>query len=150
MTTFQVETFEGILPEARELFPLHWKELANDQDKIALACDEERYIRIEKEGGLHVVTVRADGKLVGYFFATILPHLHYKDAGPMAYTDVYFILPEFRKGGAGVRLIRTVERTLRLRGAKKFYLSTKIKQDHSQLFLMMGFTASDIVFTKLL
>lgn len=150
MLTFQVETFAAMLPEGRALFPRHYEELALDKEKVPLAVDEERYLWIENQGGLHVCTVRADGALVGYFICTLLPHLHYKDAGPMAYTDVYYIAPEHRRGGAGFRLIRCVERTLKMRGVTKIYLSHKRHQDHSALFLKLGYRATDIMYTKLL
>lgn len=145
----------------RPLWPLHFEDLSLDRAQIPLDVDEARYKWIESQGGLHLCTIRADSKLVGYFILTLIPHLHYKSAGLMAYTDVYYILPEFRKGGAGVRLIKFVERTLKLRRVShpvygedlrvvKMYLSCKLKQDHTEVFEALGFRATDKVFTKLL
>lgn len=149
VTTFQVEKIATFVPDAHLLFPLHYKELALDQDQIKFGFDAGRYLQFEQEGKLHIVTVRSDGRLVGYFIAVIVPHLHYKDAGLMAQTDMYYLLPEFRNG-TGVKMLIEVERTLRQKGVTKFFISCKVHQDHSELFEKMGFAKTDVVFAKLL
>src|SRR5256885_610341 len=80
-TSVQVERWADCLPEMEEIFPLHWKELARFQDKIALKCDTEKYAALEKSDILLLVTARAEGRLVGYFVGFIMPHPHYRDAG---------------------------------------------------------------------
>ncbi len=175
MLTFQVERFQDIAKELAPLFVHHWNESALDQEKIKLAPNWKRYGAMQNEGILHIVTVRClpddhesreaqkqvtanppieslangRGKLVGYYFAMILPHLHYSTAGPMAYPDAYFILPQFRKGGAGAKLLAEMERTLWEKGIVKIYLSTKVHDDHGPLFERMGYRLTDKVYTKI-
>lgn len=134
----------------RLLWPEHWKELARDQDSIQLGCDEAKYEQGEAMGCLHIVTARADGELVGYYYGMLMHHLHYRDAGLMCYSDVYFLKPEFRKGLNGVNFLRFIESSLKERGARKLYISTKAHQDHGRLFEHLGMKCSDRVFTKLL
>lgn len=147
--SFKVEKWSEALPEMKEIFPIHWEELALNKDAIKMSVFEERYAVMESQNALLVVTARTIERLVGYFVVFLLPHLHYQDAGNMAHTDMYFLLPEFRNG-SGAKLLMCVQDALRLRGIKKMYLSTKIHKSHTELFQLMGFTPSDIMHVKLL
>lgn len=148
---FNVESFEKWHEDAEWMFQAHYEELSLDKEKVALSLHCERYLELERAGMLHIVTVRLeDRKMVGYYLAMILPHMHYKDAGDMAYTDMYFIHPEYRVGGIGAKLMIFVEETLRHRGVFKAYITTKFKLDLSTMFEALGWKATDKVFTKLL
>lgn len=164
MLKFQVERFSAIRQEAEPIFERHWREIAVDQERIAYAPDWSKYEAMEQSGILHTLTVRhventaesncatgeSHGKIVGYFIALILEHPHYSTAGRMAMTDVYYILPEFRKGGAGAKMLAAVEHSLKALEVSKAYLSTKVHDDHSELFERMGWKLTDKCFTKLL
>lgn len=147
--SFAVENWAALWSDGQALFPKHWRELATDQNRIELALDEDTYTKLDAIGNLHVLTVRSDGKLVGYYLAFLMVHPHYKTAGLMAMTDIYYLLPEFR-GVAGVQLFIEVARTLKERGVKKAYLSCKLHQDHSRLFNALGWESTDVTFTKYL
>ena len=134
----------------REIWPEHHASLALNQDEIKLACDEEKYEQGEAAGNLIVITAREEGELVGYYYGMLLNHLHYKDAGLMCYTDVYYLKPGHRKGGAGARFMIAVQQILKFRGVVKLYMSTKVHQDNGALFERLGMKLSDRVFTKLL
>lgn len=148
MVSFRLEKWVDFFPDAQVIMPLHWQEMALDQAKIPLAVDGKRFQVIDEQGLLHILTARDEGKLVGYYVAIVMPHLHYKESGDMAFTDMYFILPEYRYGGAGTKLFFAVEQSLRERGVSKAYLSCKVHQDHSALFEAMGWRLTDKSFTK--
>ncbi len=133
----------------RFLWPEHWAELALDRGSIELECDEAKYEQGEAVGCLHIVTARIDGKLVGYYYGMLMNHLHYKSAGLMCYSDVYYLKPEYR-GVNGARFIAAIMKSLKDRGVVKLYISTKVHQDHGALFERFGMKCSDRVFTKLL
>lgn len=147
--TFQVEPISAVLRDAKELFPRQWQELGLDKDKISgIAPHEQRYLELEKLGILHPVTVRADGRMVGYYIAAICEHLHYQGAGLMAHTDLYYLLPEYRKGGCGAKMLIFLEKTLKEKGVVKIYASTKVHADRGPLFEALGFKLTDRIFTK--
>lgn len=150
MLTFQVEKWPDALPELRELFPLLWDEVALDKDRLIAKCDEPLYANMEKLNMLHLVTARAEGKLVGYHVSFITPHMHYQGAGAMAFTDMYFTRPEFRQGGLGAKLLTFLETSLRARGVFKAYLSHKIAHDRGALFQALGWKPSDVVYSKVI
>lgn len=112
-----------------------------------MAVDEEKYSALDQRGMLHIVTVRSDARLVGYAIAFVMPHMHYKDAGDMAYTDMYFVLPDYRNG-SGVKLFMELERSLRERGVVNVFTSCKVQQDHSLLFERLGWVWQDKTFSK--
>lgn len=151
MITFQVERWATYFPEAKPLWERHWKAIAIDKEEIKLNVDAEKYAAMDQQGVLHIQTMRSNGKLVGYFLAFILPnHMHYLGAGLMAFTDVYYVIPEYLKGGNGAKLFIEAERTMKARGVVKAYLSCKVHHDHSELFKKLGWKLSDYAFTKLL
>lgn len=119
------------------------------QDQVKLDVNVERYAALEKEKTLMIATARDDGRLVGYHITIFLPHLHYASAGLMAYTDLYFVLPE-RRSGVGVKLLLFVEDEWVKAGATKAYISCKVKGDHSLLLEKLGFELSDYMFVKML
>lgn len=145
----QVERWRDVLAEMEPLFPLHWRELAVNQHAIKIDLDHEKYAALDDLGILHLVTARADGRLVGYAIAFLMPHPHYKSSGPMAMTDMYFLLPEFRHG-AGVKLFRHFESSLRAKGIIQAITSCKRHQDHTRFLEALGWTWTDKTFVKLL
>ena len=149
MIAVQVESWSSMLPEARELFPLHWKELAVFQEHIKIGLDEAKYNALEQAGILLTLTARADGRLVGYYTWFLMPHPHYGTSGPMGMTDMYFILPEFRRG-AGAKLFIKSEHALRERGVIKAITSCKVEHDHTALLERLGWTLTDFTFCKYL
>ncbi|MGH9931180.1 MAG: GNAT family N-acetyltransferase [Pyrinomonadaceae bacterium] len=147
--TIQVELWPNLIPDLKPLLPLHWEELANDQKEIPLDPDWCAYMSAHTAGGLHCATVRADGKLVGYQITFLKRGLHYQSS-LFAMVDVFYLLPEYRKSGHGVALFKFAEQEFRRIGVKKIFTGTKKHLDLSALFTRLGYTESDIMFTKLL
>jgi N-acetylglutamate synthase-like GNAT family acetyltransferase len=145
-----VERWAEFVKDGRELFPEHYAELARDQERIKLDINEDLYVDADNRGIGHIATVRDEGKLVGYTILAVMPHLHYKSAGPMAMIDVYYLKPAYRKGGTGAKMIMFAESTLKAKGVTKIYFSTKVHLDNGKLLEALGFKFSDKVYTKLL
>lgn len=129
----------------RPLFNLLWAEVALDKDKFRAVCDEEGYAKCDALGMIHVVTVRKDLELVGFHVSIITPHLHYKGAGPFAFTDMYFIHPKHRRG-TGAKLLAFMKESLKPLGIRKAYLSHKVAHNRSELFTALGWKACDVVY----
>lgn len=147
--TFAVELWSDMIDEAKPMLQRHWEELALDKDEIALAPDWIRYQNLEARGALSVVTVRENGKLVGYSWMVIQRGLHYSGCLE-ARMDIYWIAPEVRGRYGGVRLFRAVENELRRRGVKRVYVGSKLHRDSSRLFKALNYTPIETWFSKLL
>jgi GNAT superfamily N-acetyltransferase len=151
MITFQVEPFGNLIRDGQEIFKTHYEELALHKEAIPLGMDFDMYLDMEKMGVVHVLTARADEKLVGYYIALIVKnHPHNKDAGPAATTDMFYMLPSHRRGGAGAKLLVMAEKMLRDRGVKKATISTKVKFSNRELLEALGWEHTDVVFQKVL
>lgn len=147
MITYAVEPWSKAWPEMEPLWNAHWEEVATNKDKIKLAVDFDMYRDFETTGRLHLVVARENGKVVGYHLSVVRTHPHYKTS-LTAYTDVYFLSKECRKGFAGVRLFREVERTLKARGVEKMFTGTKKSLDMTRVFEYLGWTETERTFTK--
>lgn len=147
MITFHVESWSDVWREMEPHWKGHWEEVAMNRDTILLDPDIEAYNAMERVGGLHIVVAREAGALVGYHISLVRPHLHYRN-DLHAFTDLYYIAKSHRKGSAGVRLFKEVERTLKARGVVKMFTGTKLSLDMSRIFEYLGWTETERLFTK--
>lgn len=150
MIRFDVEQWKDALPELQPMFQLLWDDVGLDKEKFKAKHDDAKYTALDAAGMLHVVTARASGRLVGYFISFLTPNPHYVDSGLMAYTDMYYLAPECRKGSIGLRLFAFVEKCWREKGVVKAYSSHKLHRDRSSMFRVLGWTPTDLIYTKVL
>lgn len=149
MITFQRESFLTIKHELPELFQRHWEEVALDHMEVPLDPDWRCYSEMATMGILHVVTARDNGRLIGYYFAIVRPHLHYKST-LTAFSDIFIIMPEYRKGWTGYRLLKEAEKMLKDIGVRKSYLMTKVHIPLILLVKRLKYRFVERVYTKLL
>lgn len=147
MITCHVESFEERLAELQVLLPLHYRELALNQDKVPLSPRYGDYIDRERAGGLIFVTLRDAGELVGYFIGFIAPGLHYSTCLTCT-MDIFYVHPSKRNGSAGVRMFRFVETELRRRGVHRWFMGSKIQADASALFKRIGAAPVETYYSK--
>lgn len=147
MITCHVESFEQQLEELQVLLPLHYRELALNQDKVPLSPQYHVYIERERAGGLLFVTLRDAGELVGYFIGFIAPGLHYSTCLTCT-MDIFYVRQDKRVGSAGVRMFRFVEAELRRRGVHRWFMGSKLNADASPLFKRIGATPVETYYSK--
>lgn len=146
MITVQVEPWSRFLPEAKPMFPAHWEELALNKDKVPLDPQYDEYDRRDAVDGVMVVTVREDGKLVGYFIGFVAPGLHYKTCLTLT-EDIFWVHPDHRGAGAGVLMFKTVEQEAKRRGVQRMFVGSKLHKDASWLFQRLGYEEVERYFT---
>lgn len=148
MITFQVETLNDCLSEIETLLQAHFEEISTHKDKLGYPnMDKVAYYGAENRGGLHIVTARQAGKVVGYYVAFVNPHLHYAHK-LVAVTDVYYLTPDVRKGFAGLKLFKEAERTLKMRGVQRVFSGTKLHKDMGKLFERLGWQETERLYVK--
>ena len=131
----------------KALLPLHYRELALNQDKVPLSPIYAHYIDREHAGGLLFVTLRDAGQLVGYFIGFIAPGLHYSTCLTCT-MDIFYVHPDKRTGSAGVRMFRFVETELKRRGVQRWFMGSKIQADASALFKRIGAQPVETYYSK--
>lgn len=128
MITAQVEDFRQNVQELRSLIPAHYDALSLHKEKgFPLSPQWQIYFDREARGELLFVTLRRDGRMIGYWIAFIAPGLHYSTC-LTAQMDIWFIHPEHIIGKAPVLLIKAVEHELKRRGVKLSFAGSK---DHN-------------------
>ncbi len=147
MITCLPESLTERLEEMKPLFPLHWKELALDQEKVPLDPCYEKYLARDAAGEVCFVALRDSGELIGYFVGFVMPGLHYKTC-LTCIMDIFYVRPDKRKGMAGIRLFKTVEKELRRRGVKRWVVGSKLHADASILFERLNFCPIETYYSK--
>lgn len=147
MLTIQVEKFADIIEEFKPMFPLHWKELALNQDKVPLDPQYDIYLAREELGELLFVTAREDGDPVGYFIGFIARGLHYKTCLTCT-MDIFYVHPEKRTGRTGIKLFKFVEKELKRRGVDRWFVGSKCHADASALFEYLKFDRVEVYYSK--
>lgn len=138
MITAHVESFQSNLDYLKPLLPIHYKELALNQDKVPLSPQFDRYIDAENRGELLFIALRSAGEIVGYFIGFVAPALHYSTC-LTCQMDIFYVLPEYRGGGAGFQLFKFVEKNLKQRGVQRMFVGSKMHKDASWLFEKLGY-----------
>jgi GNAT superfamily N-acetyltransferase len=153
--TYSVERMQDSWRAMVQLLPVHWEEVARDRDVIKLDPDWAQYFAMEDAGGVHMVVARHEGRMIGYAVYFVRPHLHYRKS-LSAICDVYFILPEFRRGRVGIEFFRYAEATLKAKGVQKIFTGTKVRTaagtrgDKSAIFEHLGYSLTEKLYTKVI
>lgn len=145
--TYQKEFFVQLIPELPELFMGEYEEAVEDKNRHKLNPAWQRYVELEMAQILHILTVRADGKLVGYIFNFIYPALQFADL-VCASSDIMFILPAYRRGFTGVKLFIENDKMLKKLGAKKVLATFPSHANMQQLMKRLKYEVSGSIFSK--
>ncbi len=145
MLTTHVESFAGCLDELKRLFPLHYERLALDKDRVPLSPRYDVYAALEAAGELSLVTLRAEGGLVGYWVSFVSPGLHYETC-LTAIMDMCFIDPDH--AGGALRLVRAVESELKRRGVQRWFAGEKLHSPCGRLYEAFGMEKIECTYSK--
>lgn len=138
MITAQVEPWHPTIEEIKPILPLHWEELALNKDRVPLQPQWHVYDARNARGELLLVTLREDGRIIGYFIGFIAPGLHYETC-LTCHLDIFYVHPEHRGKFGGIRLLRAVKNELKRRGVQRWFMGSKTHADASRLFEAMRF-----------
>lgn len=149
MITLQTETFGAIKDELMTLWGPHYLEVAEDKERIPLDPDWEKYAVLSLRGSLAIVTARDGGELVGYVFAVVDTHLHYRSTR-FAMLDLYYLRPDKRGGRTFVRMLCRMEEFLKKVRVVKVIGNTKLAHDQGRVFEALGWREAERIFVKVL
>lgn len=149
MLTAHIEPLMSQIEELKAMFPLHYEELALNQDKVPLSPQWSVYTAREEAGQTVYVTLRDAGELIGYIVSFVAPGLHYETC-LTAHMDILFVRPDRRDSSAkGVLLmLDKLEAELRRRGVQRWFMGTKLHKDIGAIFRRRGFEPVEMTYTK--
>tara|TARA_R110000851_G_scaffold46429_1_gene112906 strand:+ start:1680 stop:2138 length:459 start_codon:yes stop_codon:yes gene_type:complete len=146
---YQQEFLDQVENDILFLIDLHYKEIALNQDKIKLNPDWEVYRALEDQGKLKVFTARDNDTLVGYFVVVVGVNIHYKDH-TFACNDVIYLHKDYRKGFAGIKLIKFAKKCLTEDGVSVLTINTKVHQPFDKVLERLGFKLIERVYSSYL
>jgi len=146
---YQQEFLSQVEDDIKYLIELHWGEIALNKDSIKLNPDWDAYSNLEKQGKLKVFTAREDGLLVGYFVVILGTNIHYKDH-MFANNDVIYLHKDYRKGFAGIRLIKFAEKCLKEDGVSVLTINIKVHKPFDKVLERLKFKHIERVYSKYL
>ena len=144
--TYQQEPPGRSIAEALPLFKLHYAEIARYLD-IPLDPDLGMYETVEAAGNLRVYSARHEGELVGYVIFFLRTHPHYKTS-LHAHQDVLFLLPAYRKGLVGIRLIKFADKMLGEEGVQVVSHHVKDYADFGPILERMGYEKVETIYMR--
>lgn len=148
MLTAQIEKLAGGgLDEIKPLLPEHHEALGLFKSKMPLDPQYDAYLSRELNGTLTYATLRANGKLVGYWICVVAPGFHYQST-LTATMDILWIKPEWRGQKAGRLLHDAMEGELRRRGVKLWWVGSKTHASIQPWLESLGFVAEEVSLCK--
>lgn len=141
------EKLKDCLEEMKPILRLHYEEIAMYKDKIPLDPDYSKYFLLEEEGIFHAVTVRDEGKLIGYFLSLVTPSIHYSQT-VYAVNDILYVHPNYRLSGVGQEMFRFAEEKLKEKGADVIAIHMKTALPFDSLCKGMGYDYAERNYTK--
>lgn len=146
MITFHSEDWETYFRDCQELWREHYEEIAVDK-RMEMKPNVPVYEALEAAGELDILTARCEGRMVGYVLSLVRPHLHYANT-LCGFEDAYFLSKPYRRGMAGVRMIKAWDARMRARGCWKWFIMCKPFLDLAPVLTRLGFGLSDYVYAK--
>lgn len=152
MLSAQIEPIRDYFEEVKALFPVHYDELSEHKlQGFPLDPRYDVYLAREAVGEVLSVTLREDGKLIGYLVSFVSTGMHYQTC-LTSITDIFFVYPDRRGLEGGAMLFHAWEKECRRRGVR--LMSAGFKSKHAKharaLLEMIGFVETEIMFCKFL
>ena len=144
---FKQEFINDVKPEIVNLINLHWEEIALNKDVIKLNPDWKSYYNLEDNNKLKIFTARYDNVLIGYFIVIIHVNLHYKDH-LFASNDILYLHPDYRKGFAGIKLIKYAEKCIKEDGISVMTINVKEHKSFGVILERLDYTPEETVYSK--
>lgn len=146
--TFQEEVpTDEFISEFLVVASKHHTESDQISKRFDLEPDWNTYISLYNMGMVKTMTIRDEGKLVGYYNVLIAISPHHKKM-LCATCDVFFVLKEYRKGMLAIKFLKYVEKTLKNYGINVLSLNTTSEKPLTKLLERLGWTFTECVFTK--
>jgi GNAT superfamily N-acetyltransferase len=144
--TAQVESLTEHLEELKPLLSRHWDELALNKDQVPLDPQYDVYLKRDALGEVMFISLREEGRLVGYFVGFVAPGLHYKTCLTL-HMDIFYVWPEARGRRGGLILFKAVERAAKRRGVQRMFVGSKCHKEASWLFEKLGYEKVEVFYS---
>ena len=146
---FKVENYSSCYEEALPLLEDYWHEAELFSKEKELNPNHNYYLQLEQTDMVAVFTVRVEERLVGFAVVVSSPAVESTGAYD-GVIDLVYIHPDFRKGAAGLKLMRYIEDVLTGLNFRSLKAGSSTKKDISVLLERRGFSPIETIFEKML
>jgi ribosomal protein S18 acetylase RimI-like enzyme len=143
----QRELFYEIMRELPPLFIAEWEEAGRGEQRQQLNPAWDKYIALELQGILTLHTMRDRGKLIGYVFNIIYPHLHFADT-VYGYIDALYVLPEYRNTDGPEEMLLLNELFLRGEGVARIQIAVPPAKWLYKLVKKLQYIRTEVIHMK--
>jgi GNAT superfamily N-acetyltransferase len=153
MLSAQIEDLTAeTLEEAKPLLPAHYDELSEHKlAGIPLDPQYGLYLARAAAGQVLYVTLREEGRLIGYLVSFVAPGMHYQTC-LTATGDIFFVFPDRRGLEGGKLLFTTWVKECKRRGIRLAQIGMKTR--HAKfvrpLLEAIGFVETEVMFWQFL
>ena len=109
----------------------------------------EKYYELDTQDLLHIVTVRNDNDIIGYYISFLFIHPHYKDH-LFATNDILFIHKKYRGSTVAYRMFKFAEKELKKLGVSVMTIHMKNDFPFERLCQSLDMDKHEIVYSKYL
>ena len=144
MIVVQSETLEQAWTDLVPLIFAYWKEAETHRHYQGIELRRDRYDEYERAGMLHCVTVRDDGRLVGYAlgYVSVSMRSQVKIWGD----DMFYIQPAYRS--RALALIQFIEEYCRCHGIAEIILNGLTSGTTPQVLEYIDYTPVSVQYSK--
>lgn len=135
---FEAEGFE-------EVCAAYCAESNRNGSLAGAAPDRERYEALESANLLFALGAFDGEQLVGLAVVLVTPVLHF-ESKKVATTESIFLLPAYRKGGAGANLLSACKDLAEFQGCSGLYVSAPVGGRLERVLPRAGFAQTNSVF----
>jgi GNAT superfamily N-acetyltransferase len=132
-------------PRCGELMRRYWEE-GRVAELPEARTHADSYRALEAAGVLHALAAYVEGTLAGFLFLVFQVNPHYGCL--VASAESYFVDPDYRQSGAGLKLLRAAEALAREHGAKALVVSAPLEGRLSRILPRAGFRSTHQFFLK--
>lgn len=147
--SYQLEALDEAWDDLLDVLEHYWGEVRGAQEAQSLDLDRNVYDIYETNGSLLLLTARDEDELVGFVAMTVSYH-HHHQSDLCGFFDAWYVVPAYRRAGVGQTLVGTIEALARDRGVVRLYAGSSTKLDVSTLFERMGWSETEILYSKTL
>lgn len=135
-----------LLDRMSELAVGHWQETESMFSGNPPEPDRAMYDALASVGGLLAFSATDDGELIGYASAFFCRHPHYDMA--IVQHDTLYLMPAYRQGSVGLRLIAAIEKEAKERGAERMLWTAKTGSTFERILQGKGYQTEETIYCK--
>jgi len=146
MLIFNMEQLQQVLPELDPLLRDQWDEMQTVEG-LKFSPNYMLYIYLETINQALLMTARDEGKLVGFLGVLLKQHPHAQET-LNAYEETFYLKPEYRKSGAGRKMIKFMLAALQSQRVHSFYIHENDTIPTGKLYKSMGFKPKFTIYVR--